>query len=125
MQLEDSAAEAKHAIDDYQAARRRYADAVRLESEMEDDRAAVKLSAILRLMQSPDPRYPIEDGKPVKTMPATEAEKYVELDKDYASYRVNQRNLIHSRMRAETEYHSATMRAQLYINVSKNLLGVA
>lgn len=121
---EDVAQIAENEIDLFHAARARFADAVRLEAEMEDSRPGVKLAAILRLMAKPDPRYPIEDGKPVKLMPATEAERYVELDETYASYRLNQRNLSHSRMRAEADYHSHSLRAALYVNISKNLAGV-
>ncbi len=108
----------------FEHARARYADAVRLEAEMEAHRPAAKLDAILRLMQTPDPRYPVVDGAAVKMMPATEAEKYVERDQTYASFLLNQRNLAHSRMRAETDFQSAKLRATLNITLAKSLLGV-
>lgn len=122
---EDAAQLLEFDISAFEFARTKYADAVRLESEMEADRPAAKQAAILRLMQTADPRYPIEDGKPVKLLPATEAEKYVERDAEYASYLLNQRNLCHARMRAETDFQAAKLRASLHITMAKSLLGVA
>lgn len=120
---EDAAQLVEFDISAYEFARAKYADAVRLEAEMEADRPAAKQAAILRLMQTPDPRYPV--AEPVKLLPATEAEKYVERDAEYASFLLNQRNLTHVRMRAETDFQSAKLRAALHITMAKSLLGVA
>lgn len=122
---EDAAQVAENEIHLYELARRSYADAVRLEAEMEAHRPQAKQEAILRLMQTPDPRYPVVEGQPVKTLPATEAEKYVERDQTYASFILNQRNLAHSRMRTETDFQAAHLRATLHVGVAKALLGVA
>jgi hypothetical protein len=122
---EDAAQVVMNELAIFELARARYADAVRLEAEMEANKPAVKQAAILRMMQTPDPRYATEEGKPVKLLPATEAEKYVERDETYASYLLNQRNLAHSRMRAETDFQSAQLRASLHLTLCKSLLGVA
>lgn len=113
----------------YRLASRRLADAVRLEAEMEAHRPQAKLDAILRLQQTPDPRYPLSDydrevGKPVKLLAATEAEKYVERDETYASYILNLRNLVHSRMRAQADAVSARLEAMLWLSSSEPLAGV-
>jgi vacuolar-type H+-ATPase subunit I/STV1 len=72
--------------------------ALALEQELEDDRAAVKADAIGRIMK--------RDG-----LAATPAEKIVETDEEYFRHRAKQRASIVSRFRADAEYQAAKSRA--------------
>lgn len=68
--------------------------ALALEQELEDDRAAIKADAIVRVMK--------RDG-----LAATPAEKIVETDEQYFQHRAKQSASIVARYRADAEYHAA------------------
>jgi DNA repair exonuclease SbcCD ATPase subunit len=70
------------------------ADALNHESEIEDDRAAIKADAIVRIMAR-------------DKIAATPAEKIVETDEEYFKHRATQRASIVARFRAEAEYEAA------------------
>lgn len=69
-------------------------DATAHEQELEDDRAAIKADAIVRVMK--------RDG-----LAATPAEKIVETDEEYFKHRAKQRASIVARFRADAEYQVA------------------
>jgi hypothetical protein len=68
------------------------------EQELEDDRAAIKADAIVRVMK--------RDG-----LAATPAEKVVETDEQYFQHRARQRASIVARYRADAEYKAANAAA--------------
>lgn len=69
-------------------------DALAHEQELEDDRAAIKADAIVRIMKR-------------DSLAATPAEKIVETDEEYFKHRARQRASIVARYRADAEYHAA------------------
>jgi hypothetical protein len=69
-------------------------NALALEQELEDDRAAIKADAIRRVMKRDD-------------LAATPAEKIVETDEQYFQHRAKQRASIIARYRADAEYKAA------------------
>jgi hypothetical protein len=69
-------------------------EALAREQELEDDRAAIKADAIVRVMK--------RDG-----LAATPAEKIVETDEQYFLHRAAQNASIVARFRADAEYHAA------------------
>jgi hypothetical protein len=69
-------------------------DATAHEQELEDDRAAIKADAIVRIMAR-------------DKIAATPAEKIVETDQEYFKHRAAQRASIVARFRAEAEYEAA------------------
>jgi hypothetical protein len=70
------------------------ADALNHESELEDDRAAIKADAIVRIMKR-------------DSLAATPAEKIVETDEQYFKHRAAQRASVVARFRADAEYEAA------------------
>lgn len=120
--IQTQATVAQEAIARFHAAKLSLVDAVRAETRLLDEKPSEKLAAILRMMQLPDPRA--KDAVPPKTLAATEAEKYVELDDGYRAYLLNLRNGIHCRMRAEAECEVARLNAELQVATLKVLSGV-
>src|SRR5689334_8460694 len=88
-QIEDTLQLAMNAIAHYRNERLLLIEAVRKEEQLHTEKPAEKLAAILRMMLLPDPRAP--NTEPRKLLPATEAEKYVELDADYRGFLQNVR----------------------------------
>ncbi len=118
MTIEELAHDAEQAISAYERARHSYADAVRVEQQMEADRVVVKHSVIGRIMQTTNELT----GKPHS---ATSAESAAPLDEEYRSFLLNARNVVHAKLRAETAFRSADLQAQLAICLSKTAMGVS
>ncbi len=117
-QIEELAHDAQQAITAYELARRQFADGLRVEQQMEAERAAVKHAAIGRIMQTENPLTG-------KQHSASSAEAICYLDAEYAAYLLNQRNIVHAKLRAETGYHSAYLQAELAIALARVGLGIA
>jgi hypothetical protein len=111
-QIEELADRAEKAITAYELARRQFADGVRVEQQMEAERAVVKAAAIGRIMQTENPLT-------AKQHSATSAEAVAYQDAEYAAYLLNQRNIVHAKLRAETNYHAEYLRATLAITLVK------
>lgn len=133
MSIEEAAARAERAIvaheqarQEYEMASRAYADGLRVEQQMEAQRPGVKDEAVRRLMATVNPAS--LNGKQHS---ASSAEAIVETDETYASYLLNQRNIVHAKNRAYTQAKSAELRARtaslsakLHIALVKSLAGV-
>lgn len=116
-QIEETAAKAEDAIQAFVDARASYADRVKQEDKIEAERARAKSDAIARIMQTTNPLT----GQPHS---ASSAEKVVETDEQYATYLFNKRSLVHEKLRHETAYKSAYLRAELQIALCRVALGV-
>ena len=79
----------------------------------------MKAEAIGRLMNETNPQS--REGKPHS---ASSAEAVVETDHEYKAYLVNARNIVHSKLRAQTAADSARLRAELHIALLKAMAGV-
>lgn len=117
MQIEELAAQAEQRIRDYEVARHGFANTLRSEQQMEAERAEQKSAAIGRIMATDNPLTS-------KAHSATSAESIASTDEAYAAFLLNVRNLVHSKLRLETGYHAAYLRAQLSIAVLKVTAGV-
>jgi hypothetical protein len=95
-------------IDEVEKAMTAYAAAVEAEMAGEHRRPIVKLEAIARLMQGPNPL----NGKPHS---ASSAEAAVETDPEYSAHLAEQRQLVRGKIEAQGVFVAARMRAQLAI----------
>lgn len=75
------------------------ADALNHETQLEDDRAAIKADAVVRIMKR-------------DSIAATPAEKIVETDAAYFEHRAKQRAAVVARFRADAEYKAAEIKAR-------------
>lgn len=98
---------AKNVADDINSAAADLADAVRRESELEDNRINVKMAAIERIMRAGD--NPLT-GKPHSF---SSAEALVNTDETYASYLGQLRDAVHARIIARGAYDAAIATARL------------
>jgi hypothetical protein len=98
---------AKNFADNITAAAAALADAVRRESELEDNRISVKMAAVERIMKSGD--NPLT-GKPHSF---SSAEALVNTDADYSDYLGQCRDAVHARMIARGNYDAALATARL------------
>jgi len=98
---------AKNFADNITAAAVALADAVRRESELEDNRISVKMAAVERIMKSGD--NPLT-GKPHSF---SSAEALVNTDADYSDYLGQCRDAAHARMIARGNYDAALATARL------------
>lgn len=85
-------------LDKLEGAALAYAAAANYESQMEDQRALVKVAAILRLMAA-------------ENLAATNAEKRVEADALYAEHRAKQREAVVATMLARARFKAMEARA--------------
>jgi len=98
---------AKNFADNIISAAGTLADAVRRESELEDNRISVKMSAVERIMKSGD--NPLT-GKPHSF---SSAEALVNTDATYSDYLGQCRDAAHARMIARGNYDAALATARL------------
>lgn len=94
-----------------EAAGKVLAEALQDEQRMEDERPRAKQAAIRRLMQT------VNDDTG-KQHSASSAEKVVELDADYMTYRKLQSAGVVARQTAWAAYDAAKLRAQLLVNLA-------
>lgn len=85
----------------------KYAAAVKHEMELEDNRAAVKMAAIDRIMKAGD--NPMT-GKPHSF---SSAEALVNTDRDYADYLSKQRDAVVNRIISKAKYEAALIEGRL------------
>lgn len=88
------------------------ANAVERESELHSWRGLQKSEAICRLIGTNNP----ENDRPHS---ATSAEKVVESDQVYAAFLATCRESVVARIRAEAEYESAKLAAQLAVKLAE------
>lgn len=97
----------KNFADNITSAAAALADAVRRESELEDNRISVKMAAVERIMKSGD--NPLT-GKPHSF---SSAEALVNTDTAYSEYLGQCRDAAHARMIARGNYDAAIVTARL------------
>jgi hypothetical protein len=100
---------AKNFADNINAAAAALADAVRRESELEDNRISVKMAAVERIMRAGE--------NPLTNKPHSfsSAEALVNTDTTYADYLGQCRDAAHARMIARGNYDAALATARLAV----------